>query len=209
MVNPHTYRLQTTGIPTAVSPGENPILTLADLGTYGFNVPFRCLTLDVEYERPVRSWYQDLFGGSGPRTTTTNRVYLWPRTDGSPGDIPQERSFASDGISITTSFFFAEPPEGLDDWVASAGATGPLRRWDRTTITGLTDEPIILEGYYSQTYRPEHHNLIENFLFEPRLEPGISTGVLEQLRDRDVRLIHLIVDNQGGNESRIMTYGFD
>ena len=209
MANPRRYRLQTTGIPTTVSPGANPILTLADLGTPGFNVPFRCLTLDVDYERPVKSWYQDLWGGSGLRTTTTNRVYLWPRTDGSPDDIPQERSFASGGISINTSFFFAAPPEGLDDWVAGAGATGPLRRWDRTVIEGLADEPIVLTGYYSQTYRPEHHNLIENFLFEPRLEPGISTAILEQLHNADIRLIHLIVDNQEGNESNIMTYGFD
>lgn len=206
--NPRTHRLQTTRIPTAVSAGENPILTLADLGTHGFNVPFRCLTLDVQYERPVMSWYQDLWGGSGPRTTTTNRVYLWQRTEPSDDDVFQERSLTANGISITTSFYYAPPPEEYEDWVA-ANATNPLKRWDRTIIEGLTDDPIVLTGYYCQTYRPEHHNLIENFLFEPRLEPGIPAGILQQLRDVNVRLIHLIADNQGGSESRILTYGFD
>jgi hypothetical protein len=209
LANPRSYCLETTDVPTAVSPGENPILTPADLGTYGFNVPFKCLTLDVQYEEPVMSWYQDLWGGSGLRVTKKNRVYLWPRLEPSSDDVLEERSFAANGISITTSFYYAPPPEGLDDWVAGAGATAPLKRWDRTIIEGLTDEPIVLTGYYSQTYRPEHHNQIENFLFEPGLEPNISAEILDQLRAADVRWIHMIVDNQGGGQSDIMTYGFD
>jgi hypothetical protein len=66
----------------------------------------------------------------------------------------------------------------------------------------------MLEGYYSQTYRPEHHNLSEHFLFEPRLEPNISQTVLDELFARDIRLIHVFVDNWSG-ESEIMTHGFE
>ena len=73
----------------------------------------------------------------------------------------------------------------------------------------MTTEPIVLTRHYSQTYRPEHHNLIENFLFEPRLEDGLSADLLAELNNRDIRYIHLIVDNQGTGQSRIATYGFD
>jgi hypothetical protein len=211
--NPRTYRLHTTGIPTSVPPAQCPVFTLADFGTRAFNAPFKCLALDVEYARPVTSWYQQLGTGgasSGLRTTTTNEVYLWARTPASDRDIPQERAFSANGISIRTTFYFAAPPAGQTDWAADAGATGPLKRWDRTTIEGLTSEPIVLEGYYSQTYRPEHHNFIENFLFEPRLEPGISPGILAQLSTKNIRFIHMVIDNRpDGNPSRIDTYGFE
>jgi hypothetical protein len=211
--NPRTYRLHTTGIPASVPPAQCPVFTLADLGTRAFNAPFKCLALDVEYARPVTSWYQQLGTGgasSGLRTTTTNEVYLWARTPASDRDIPQERAFSANGISIRTAFHYAAPPAGQTDWAADAGATGPLKRWDRTTIEGLTSESIVLEGYYSQTYRPEHHNFIENFLFEPRLEPGISPGVLAQLSTKNIRFIHMVIDNRpDGNQSRIDTYGFE
>jgi len=97
--------------------------------------------------------------------------------------------------------------------------TAPLIRWNWTTIEGLTTEPIVLEGYYSQTYRPEHHNIVENFLFEPRLEPGISDDMLSELADLNVRFIHMIILNRWNRDvfplewpdaqSSIATYGFD
>jgi hypothetical protein len=96
-------------------------------------------------------------------------------------------------------------------WGFLGGNTGPLKRWDRTLIEGLTAEPIVLRGYYSQTFRPEHHNIIEHFLFEPRLEPGLSDAVLTQLNTMGVRFIHLILDNvhEDGDQSQIQTHGFD
>jgi len=209
MSNPRAYRLQTTEIPSAVAPAENPLFTLADLGGYAFMLAYRCLRLDVQYDRPVTSWYQQLWPAdppSGLRTTTTNTVYLWSPPQPTPDDVFQERSLTSNGISIETSFYYPPPPAGFPNWSAH---TAPLIRWVQTTIEGLTAEPIVLEGYYSQTYRPEHHNLVESFLFEPRLEPGIPADTLDELHDRDIRFIHLIVDNQGGDLSRIATYGFE
>jgi hypothetical protein len=214
LANPRNYSLNTTQIPTAVSPDQSPIVTLADLGANARNImnidlPYKCLMLKVEYNLPVPSWRQQPAQSTLPSslgTTTKDRVYLWPRLSPEPDDILQQRSFASGGISIRTSFYFPPPPAGFASWEL---ATAPLKRWDRTVIEGLTAEPIVLQGYYSQTYRPEHHNQIENFLFEPRLEPGISPEILSQLKDKNIRLIHLIYDNTGGTLSKIATYGFD
>ncbi len=210
LANPRSYRLQAPDIVTAVSAAENPIFTPADLGGFAFNLPYRCLTLDVIYDQPVLSWFQNVWPTdptSGPITTRSNQVHLWTRPPASVADVHQERSFSSGGISIKASFYYPPPPTGYSNWSAH---TAPLKRWDQTTIEGLTDQPLVLTGYYSQTYRPEHHNLVESFLFEPRLEPGLSTEILDKLRNANIRLLHLIVDNrEGGTESKILTYGFD
>jgi hypothetical protein len=210
LTNPRDYVLRTTEIPTAVSAAQNPIVMPSDLGSYAFNLPYRCLTLEVEYDDPVASWHQQLWSTdlpSGLRTTTKNRVYLWSPPGPEPGDVYRERTFSADGISIRTSFYLPPAPTGYPDWSAH---TAPLKRWDHTIIEGLTSEPIVLVGYYSQTFRPEHHNLIETFLFEPRLEEGISPTTLAQLETMNVRLIHLTIDNQpGGTASSLALYGFD
>jgi len=212
--NPRTYRLWTTNIPTAVPPSQRPVFTLADFGRDGYNIPFKCLTLNVEYDQPVISWYQQVFSGgpaSGLRLTTQSSVYLWPHLPPSNNDVPQERAFSANGVSIRTYFYYPPLPPGMPVWGFLGGNTGPLKRWDRTVIEGLTTEPIVLRGYYSQTFRPEHHNIIEHFLFEPRLETGISDAILTELRTRDVRFIQLILDNvhEDGDQSQILTYGFD
>ncbi len=210
--NPRTYHLRTTGVPTAVSQAQNPLLTLADLGSSAFNLPYKCLTLDVEYGEGVMSWVQHVWPQdppSGLYKTTRDRVHLWSCPPASPADVLQERAFAAGGVSIRTSFYYPPPPAGFTDWAAH---TAPLVRWGRTTIEGLTAEPLVLEGYYSRTYRPEHHNLIEHFLFEPRLEPNLSPAILAQLQDLDVWLIHLILDNRpdpDSDQSQIQTYGFE
>ena len=50
--------------------------------------------------------------------------------------------------------------------------------------------PFTLTGDYSQTYEPGHHNFFEWFLFEPRLEPGLSQEILDELRAQGVDLIY-------------------
>ena len=54
--------------------------------------------------------------------------------------------------------------------------------WEQSRISGLTVEPIVLQGYYSQTYGPWHHNFSEEFIFEPRLEPGLPAEQLNAAR---------------------------
>ncbi|MHC4745677.1 MAG: PEP/pyruvate-binding domain-containing protein [Planctomycetota bacterium] len=208
--NARTYELQTYNIPTLVSPGENPLLTLRDFGSYPFTLDeprFKILGLKVGYDRPVRSWYQHVWPSdppSGTRATLTNKLALWQNPQPHDDDVFQQRYIESDGVSIDTEFYWPPPPEGYPDWTYH---TAPLIRWVRTVIYGLTSEPIVLEGYYSQTFRPEHHNISEHFLFEPRLEPGISQAVLDELSARDIRLIHLYYHTDLG-QSWIDTYGF-
>jgi len=91
----------------------------------------------------------------------------------------------------------------------AAGYTAPLSRWVETVIEGYTSEPIVLRGWYSQTYRPKHHNFGEHFLFEPRLEPGVSQNILDELRAQNIRLIHLYVYGEEYNNGWVRTYGFE
>lgn len=186
--NPRTCELHTNNIPTQVLPAENPLLTLLDIGW---------LRLQAEYDQPVSSW-----DWTGPTTTTTDEIRLCPCPQPHPGDLLQERTFdGPNGVSISTSFYWPPPHSG-----PVAGYTAPLVRWVETIIEGYTSEPIVLSGYYSQTYCPEHHNFSEHFLFEPQLEPGISQNILDELRARDIRLIHLYLNFSGG---LITTYGFE
>jgi hypothetical protein len=206
LANPRIYHLRTADIPTAVGSLQRPILSPSDLGCSGYRVPYKFLALDVEYAYPVMSRYS-----SGMGYVAKNTVYLWACTPDDAGDILQERTLSSGGISIRSSFYYPPLPEGLTQWELGGGNTAPLKRWEQTTLEGLTTEPIVLKGYYSQTFRPEHHNLVEHFLFEPTLEPGISPDMLNQLKDRGVRFIHMILDKDstGADESRILLYDFN
>ena len=115
----------------------------------------------------------------------------------------QERSFdGPNGVSISTSYYWPPPP-------GTYFFTYPLARFVETVIEGYTSEPIVLSGYYSQTYRPEHHNFGAQFLFEPRLEASISQNILDELRAQDIRLIHLILDFLTGYNNSVTTYGFE
>jgi hypothetical protein len=211
--NARSYTLRTPEVPTAVSIAENPILTLTDFGSYAANTPIRCLGVSVEYEHPILSINQNTHAESYRELTQSSDVSLWPVQAPSEDDVYEERSLSYKGVSVTTSFYFAPVPAGYESWLAITGATAPLKRWGQTTISGLTTEPIVLQGYYSQTYRPEHHNETEHFLFEPRLEPTLPDVLREQLRALDIRFIHVIVDHiwneNNPDQSRILTYGFD
>jgi hypothetical protein len=48
----------------------------------------------------------------------------------------------------------------------------------------------VLTNYFSQTYRPGHHNFSEDFIFEPRLEPGVPASVLGELNAANIQWIH-------------------
>ncbi len=186
--NPRLYRLQTNNIPALVSAAESAVLTVRDLGY---------LTLEVEYEKPVMSWQWP-----GLAQNTTDQVRLCPYFEPSPQDLLQQRRLEdSNGVTIETSFYWPPYPKG-----PTAGYTAPLARWVETRIAGYTSEPIVLRGWYSQTYKPEHHNFSEHFLFEPELEPGLSPAVLAELREKDIRLIHVYTSF---DEPTITTYGFD
>ncbi|MDH7599727.1 MAG: PEP/pyruvate-binding domain-containing protein, partial [Sedimentisphaerales bacterium] len=199
------YQLITPGIRTEVTEAENPIFTLADLGTQGYT-PYKVITLDLKYQQQVPAWYQGLWPAC-LRQTSSSRVYLWQVSPADGNDVIQERTLSRNGITIRTSFYYPALPAGYTTWV---GSTAPLKRWRQTVIEGLTSDPIVLEGYYSQSYMPEHHNLVENFLFEPALEPGISQKILDELKAKGIRYIHMIIDqdDRPPDQSTIVTYDF-
>ncbi len=208
--NEREYVLFTPDIATSVLPGENPILTLSDLGSYTDDGGYRCLALTARYDRPVTSWFQHNIDGdpeSGLTTTQKNRVSLWLPPEATEHDVYRSNEYTDQGITVRTAYYFPASKTGWSD------RTAPLLRWEQTTIEGLTSEPIRLTDMFSQTYRPEHHNLIENFLFEPRLEPGISPAILAEMTQANIRWIHVTIDNRagtpGGSQSAIRTYGYD
>ena len=187
LANPRGYELNTEYIPTDVGIDESPILTLGD-------IPW--LTVGVEYNEPVLSWEY-----TGPNTTTTDLICLGRCLEPQAGDLLQHRYLElPKGPSISVTFYWPPDPG------AAAGYTAPLSRWVETVIEGYTSERMELHGWYSQTYRPEHHNFSEHFIFEPRLEPGISQQILDELRAKDIRLIHFFYEYYSG---WIRTYGFE
>jgi len=186
--NRRACELHSENVPTRVAVAENPMLTLHDIG---------CLSLKVNYDRPVPSWDH-----TGPMTTSTDWIRLCPCPQPQPGDLLQKRNFKGpNGVLIRTTFYWPPPPKGN-----VIGYTAPLVRWVETVIEGYTTEPIILYGYYSQTYRPRHHNIGENFIFEPQLGPGVSDELLTELRAQNIRLIHVY---PGSGDPIIKTYGFE
>jgi hypothetical protein len=125
---------------------------------------------------------------------SVNPILLLPRNL-LPGSLyyqggPQlvTRGTATNGVSVETKFWRAVngslPTVGL-------GPTYSLWEWDQTTIFGLTTEPTILKGYFSQTYSPSRHNFTEEFVFEPSLEPGLSSQQLKEFRDKNIRQIYM------------------
>ena len=195
LAHPRIYKIDTGGIPMEVPVDESPVVTLSDLGVLGHTsyddwTSGRSLTLKVEYSR------------TGATDTTT----LAPCPQPSQDRYLQERTFYDEvtGVNITTSFYWAYEPH-------MPGFTGPLTSWVETRIEGYTTVPIVLHGWYSQTYTTQRHNgPYDYFLFEPRLEPGISQNTLDELQSQDIRLIYFIhsVWPEFYPPSSITTYGF-
>jgi hypothetical protein len=193
--NPRSYELEVPNVGELVAPSVGPLLTHRDFGASYCMTPgaFGCLTVVVDYATPVPSW-----DWPDPTTTTTDFVRICRCPEEQLGDTLQERTFEGpDGLVITTLFYW---PFGTFD----GGYTAPLVRWVETVIEGLTTEPVVLHGWYSQTYKPEHHNFTEHFIFDPFLDPDVPEYQLNELRDRGVRLIHIYA---GYDEPEIYFYG--
>jgi hypothetical protein len=189
--NPRAYTL-VVNFPDQVSGPMGPIVTLQDLAG---------LHVEVVYDTPVPLW-------SGyplePSTTTMDTTQLRPCFTATEDDILIERSVSqSEGISIDTAFYWPPEPTGI-----VAGYTAPLAHWIESTIAGFTSDPIIIRDHFAQSYRPEHHNFAEHFVYEPRLDPGVPQSTLDELRAQDIRLIYWYT-GQAQGEERVVTLGFE
>jgi hypothetical protein len=69
--------------------------------------------------------------------------------------------------------------------------TALLLRWEETRITGLTSDRITLRGHYSQSFGAGRHNFWDEFIFEPRLEPGLPEEQLAELESANIRLLYI------------------
>lgn len=162
-----------TQIPASIGPARIPIVFPDDLG----------FTLSAEHDSPVP--YLDFDGGQALRDT--DEVRLQPCLDQRPltaRHLLEERAVAGAGIGIATSYHWPPHPVG-----SVAGYTAPLDRWVDSTVTGVGSAPLALRGYFSQSYRPEHHNFAESFLLDPHLEEGIAAGVLAEWDARGIRAL--------------------
>lgn len=181
------YELATGNVPKTVPSSQSPLVFLDDFE----------LALKAAFAEPAPTIdYQGAVG-----MTNVAWVRLAPLPQRRPDDLLQQRSIKTvSGPSIRTSYYWPKPP-GF-----SAGYTAPLVQWNETRLEGFTAEPIVLKGYYSQTYRPAHHNFHEEFIFEPRLEEGISPAALEELALKNIQLIHVIT---GIEQNRVVILGLD
>jgi hypothetical protein len=182
LANQRSYTLQTTRIPSVISSGQCPVITLEDL-------QFECDTL---YNRPVPvKVYTDTLCATSE--TTKDHVVLNVRPEASEDDILQTRTILDGDVTIQTQFYWPPHPAG-----PTAGYTAPVVRWIETMITGLTETPILLQSSYAQTYHPGHHNFWETFMFEPRLDQNVSVDILAELENQGIgRIIAFAAERAG------------
>lgn len=179
-----------TQIKTAVPINMSPISILNDME----------VNLSSDYSQPV--WGINSFG---EQTLVTNEVVrLVPATSASALSVPVTRtvSWSKSTCMAKMEFFWPIPPAGV-----SAGYTAPLIAWKQSTISGLTSDPIVLTGYYAQTYRPQHHNFSEDFLLEPRLDPAVSAAALAELDGKDI--LQLVIHWDGFADGAVQAVGKD
>jgi len=187
--NPRTYRLVTK--PLFQSGMKDPIVTPDDLR----------IDLQVKYEKPV------LIDDVNMISTEETTLYQpWEPTE---QDYMETCSFddPNTGISINVEYYVR--------W-SMMGTTPTSVQFEQTRIEGLTTEPIVLIGFFSQSVGGGAHLCPKEFLFEPAMEPGISQQILDELKDKNVKYIYYTT---GARECRptewedtppqIILYGFE
>ncbi|HLU49416.1 MAG TPA: dockerin type I repeat-containing protein, partial [Planctomycetota bacterium] len=187
LLNPRRYELAVSGVPSSLPRSMPPIVTPHDFFNWGIVVHHAEDVLGYDPSEDRLKMIHEEFHQLAPEIVP------------SEGDILVERIVEDDGIRAEISFYWPPAPRDL-----TVGYTAPLAEWRETRITGLTAEPFVLTGSYSQSYAPLHHNVSENFLFVPTLEPDISPAVLAELRAKDVYAIWVYVDER---TPFIETYG--
>lgn len=172
-------------IPGSVNGNLNPFVTLQNL--------------NFSYEATNDFGTQSVRLGTCPVITTNSLLQVREFS----ADVP----FGfSNSLPVTVrSRYYWPDTRGI---LASAN-TAPLVDFVETTIIGLTTDPIILTGHFSQSYGTYHHNLVEDLLFEPALDPSFTTRQREELSALRVRKILLRVTNPDRNHSLERSYSLE
>ena len=171
-------------------------------------VPFRNLAgsffegmqLEVHFAAPVLQ-----MSAFGEVTYVTNAAtQLYPLRAEAPNDRLLEKAFSVMGpgrtINIQSSYWLPEEARGDD-------CRCPILRIVESRIEGFTSEPIVLRGYWSQTYNNIHTQDFEQFIFEPRLEEGIADSQLGELEAQDI--VQIYINGNGGNDAALLLIGRD
>jgi len=168
--NRRSWRLETT-LKTNVTGAQPPIFTQADFGK----------RVAVTYATAMPT-----INSSGVTNKVTNEtVSLELQPVLAPGALLQQRTLHTNAVTAQTSFYWPKRPDGVMIY------TAPLLQFVETRITGLTTDPIVLTNCYAQTYGPGHHNFTEEYIFEPRLDPGVPPTTLAQLNAANIQLIYV------------------
>jgi hypothetical protein len=165
-----SWRLETS-LKTNATGAQPPIFTQADFAK----------KVAVTYVTAVPTINRS--GVSGKVTNETVSLEVQPLL--SPGALLKERTLTTNAVTIQTSFYWPERPDGVLIY------TAPLLQFVETRIAGLTTDPIVLTNGYSQTYGPGHHNFTEEYIFEPRLDPGVPPATIAELNAANVQLIYV------------------
>jgi hypothetical protein len=186
-VGPANFTLSAWHTYPQVSPQEDPIVHLAD---YGFN-----LYLWAEYDDPV--WFL-----VGPIPSGNSEyVRIAPLQTNSPNEVLRILDYDQGGsgptnVTITSRYYI-----GNNHLYAGEA---PLFRFEETRINGLTSQPIVLRGFFSQTWYSGHRQDAEWFLFEPHLEEGIDPALLQELEAKNIRMIYVEMTNDDTTEPNSM-----
>jgi hypothetical protein len=152
-----------------VAPADAPLMLARD---------FRWILLaNYSAPRPIVGW-------QGVEQTSEENVLLERCTsDAEVADKLETVTVnGARGLVVKTEFHYLKAKSPFEK-------TSSLGKWKGTTITGLTTQPIVLTGWYSQTFRPGHHNFSEDFAFEPALEEGLSAAAKQELAAKDIQAI--------------------
>jgi pyruvate phosphate dikinase-like enzyme len=188
-----------TRLPLNASREAGPVVTSDD----------SLLDLTATWMTPVPAFGESSDGSLAPATRTEEKVELrayCPEGIEVTSEFPHiEQNFSGPGgLTVQTSYWYPPPPRGL-----SSGYTAPAIKWERTLIGGLTTRPIVLTGYYSQTYAPKHHNAGGEYIFEPRIEPGLPEETLAELEAANVAYLIIVDRDSAGANDEIWVLGID
>lgn len=171
---PADFTLLTDRYPYTTS--QQPFQLLSDNIYYG-------LHLDVHFSRPVPYFFR---GTSELVTNTQTRLYPLRAETSNDVHVAWSVDVPGQGTHVQVSSSYWMPAEVKGD-----DCRCPVLRIVESRIAGFTTEPLVLRGYWSQTMEDFHGSGARQFLFEPRLEPGLTAQQLAELAAADIAQIYV------------------
>jgi hypothetical protein len=165
---PVDYVLE-TALPSTASP-LTPLVNMRDA----------IVSVSATYDHLVPTLYR-----RAGALTSTNRETL--------GLVPVSKT--PDNGSLPdgeTLLAFRHGPTNLMFSITSTAGTR------RTRIEGFTTDPIVLTNFFSQSADAGHMGGGAEWIFEPRLEPGISARTLAELDAHNIRMLYVMPKDKPG-----------